>query len=140
GDEVLVPAPDYPLWTAAVSLCGGRAVHYLCDEAAGWLPDVADLASKITSRTKGLVIINPNNPTGVVYPRPMLDSLVEIARRHGLVVFSDEIYDKILYDGVRHTSTASLAPELLCLTFNGLSKAYRVAGYRTGWMVVRGAT
>jgi alanine-synthesizing transaminase len=139
GDEVLIPAPDYPLWTAAVSLCGGRAVHYLCDESAGWLPDLDDLASKITAKTKAIVVINPNNPTGAVYPRETLDGLVEFARRHGLIVFSDEIYDKILYDGATHTSTASLAPDLLCLTFNGLSKAYRVAGFRTGWMVVSGA-
>jgi alanine-synthesizing transaminase len=140
GDEVLIPAPDYPLWTAAVSLCGGRALHYLCDESAGWLPDLDDLAEKITSRTKALVIINPNNPTGAVYPREMLESLVELARRHNLVVFSDEIYDKILYDGAEHVTVASLAPDLLCLTFNGLSKAYRVAGFRTGWMLVSGPT
>ncbi len=140
GDEVLIPAPDYPLWTAAVSLCGGRALHYLCDESAGWLPDLDDLAEKITSRTKALVIINPNNPTGAVYPRETLESLVELARRHNLVVFSDEIYDKILYDGAEHVTVASLAPDLLCLTFNGLSKAYRVAGFRTGWMLVSGPT
>ena len=138
GDEVLIPAPDYPLWTAAVSLCGGRAVHYLCDEAEGWLPDLADLEAKITPRTKALVIINPNNPTGAVYDRAMLAALVELARRHHLVIFSDEIYDKILYDDATHDATAALAPDLLCLTFNGLSKAYRVAGFRTGWMVVSG--
>ncbi|HYN97218.1 MAG TPA: pyridoxal phosphate-dependent aminotransferase [Pilimelia sp.] len=138
GDEVLVPAPDYPLWTAAVSLCGGRAVHYCCDEGAGWLPDVADIERKITSQTRAIVVINPNNPTGAVYPRELLAALLEVARRHQLVVFSDEIYDKILYDDAEHTSTAELAPDLLCLTFNGLSKAYRVAGYRTGWMVVTG--
>jgi alanine-synthesizing transaminase len=135
---VLVPMPDYPLWTAAVSLCGGRAVHYRCDESADWQPDVEDLASKITPRSKALVVINPNNPTGAVYPRPMLEQLVELARRHNLVLFSDEIYDKILYDDAEHVATASLAPDLLCLTFNGLSKAYRVAGFRTGWMVVSG--
>jgi alanine-synthesizing transaminase len=138
GDEVLIPAPDYPLWTAAVSLSGGRPVHYICDEQAGWFPDPDEIASKITDRTRALVVINPNNPTGAVYPAELLESLVELARRHNLVVFSDEIYDKILYDGVKHVTTATLAPDLLCLTFNGLSKAYRVAGFRTGWMVVSG--
>jgi len=138
GDEVLIPAPDYPLWTAAVSLCGGRPVHYICDEQAGWYPDPQDIAAKITDRTKALVLINPNNPTGAVYSREILESLVELARRHNLVLFSDEIYDKILYDGVRHVSTAELAPDLLCLTFNGLSKAYRVAGFRTGWLALSG--
>ena len=138
GDEVLIPSPDYPLWTAAASLCGGRAVHYLCDERAGWMPDLDDIAKKITPRTKAIVVINPNNPTGAVYSLDLLRNLVELARRHHLVLFSDEIYDKILYDGVTHTSTASLAPDLLCLTFNGLSKSYRVAGFRTGWMVVSG--
>jgi alanine-synthesizing transaminase len=138
GDEVLVPMPDYPLWTAAVSLCGGRAVHYRCDESADWQPDLEDLASKITPRSKALVVINPNNPTGAVYSRPMLEQLVELARRNNLVLFSDEIYDKILYDDAEHVATASLAPDLLCLTFNGLSKAYRVAGFRTGWMVISG--
>ena len=138
GDEVLIPAPDYPLWTAAVSLSGGRPVHYICDEGAGWFPDPDDIASKITDRTKALVVINPNNPTGAVYSTELLESLVELARRHNLVLFSDEIYDKILYDGVTHTATAALAPDLICLTLNGLSKAYRVAGFRTGWMVVSG--
>ncbi|GAA1814052.1 pyridoxal phosphate-dependent aminotransferase [Luedemannella flava] len=138
GDEVLIPAPDYPLWTASTSLAGGRAVHYLCDEGADWNPDVRDVESKITDRTKAIVIINPNNPTGAVYSREVLNELVEIARRHGLVIFSDEIYDKILYDDATHTCTATLAPDLVCLTFNGLSKAYRVAGFRTGWMVVTG--
>jgi alanine-synthesizing transaminase len=138
GDEVLIPAPDYPLWTAAVSLSGGRPVHYLCDETAGWFPDPADVAARITDRTRALVIINPNNPTGAVYPAEVLESLVELARRHNLVVFSDEIYDKILYDDVVHVPTATLAPDLICLTLNGLSKAYRVAGFRTGWMVVSG--
>jgi len=138
GDEVLIPMPDYPLWTAAVSLCGGRAVHYLCDESAEWQPDLDDIAAKITPRTKALVIINPNNPTGAVYSRELLEQLVELARRHNLVLFADEIYDKILYDGVEHVCVASLAPDMLCLTFNGLSKAYRVAGFRTGWMVVSG--
>jgi alanine-synthesizing transaminase len=138
GDEVLVPMPDYPLWTASVSLCGGQAVHYLCDESANWQPDVDDLAAKITPRTKAVVIINPNNPTGAVYPQRTVEQILELARRHNLMVLSDEIYDKILYDGTEHVSTASLAPDLLCLTFNGLSKAYRVAGFRTGWMVLSG--
>jgi len=138
GDEVLVPSPDYPLWTAAISLCGGTAVHYMCDESAEWQPDLDDLASKITPRTRAIVVINPNNPTGAVYGRPTLEQIVELARRHNLIIFSDEIYDKILYDDATHTCTASLAPDLLCLTFNGLSKAYRVAGFRTGWMVLSG--
>src|SRR6266511_515179 len=138
GDEVLIPAPDYPLWTAAVSLCGGRPVHYVCDEQAGWSPDPQDIAAKITDRTKALVLINPNNPTGAVYSREVLETLIELARRHNLVLFSDEIYDKILYDGVEHVCAAALAPDLLCLTFNGLSKAYRVAGFRTGWLALSG--
>ncbi|MEV7007067.1 pyridoxal phosphate-dependent aminotransferase [Streptosporangium sp. NPDC051022] len=138
GDEVLVPSPDYPLWTAAVSLSGGTPVHYVCDERADWLPDVDDIASKITDRTKALVIINPNNPTGAVYPPELLERLADLARRHGLVVFADEIYDRILYDGAVHTSIASLAPDLFCLTFSGLSKTYRVCGYRSGWMVISG--
>ena len=138
GDEVLVPAPDYPLWTAAVSLSGGKAVFYLCDEQAGWTPDLADLEAKVTDRTKAVVVINPNNPTGAVYGRDVLEGVVEVARRHRLLVLSDEIYDKILYDGAEHVSTASLAPDVLCLTFNGLSKAYRAAGFRAGWMVVSG--
>jgi alanine-synthesizing transaminase len=140
GDEVLVPAPDYPLWSAVVSLCGGRAVHYVCDEGSGWLPDPADVESKITDRTRALVVINPNNPTGAVYPADVLDALVDIARRRSLVLLSDEIYDQILYDGAEHVATASLAPDVLCVTFNGLSKAYRVAGFRAGWMVVSGPT
>ncbi|MEN3316488.1 MAG: alanine-synthesizing transaminase [Acidimicrobiaceae bacterium] len=139
GDEVLVPSPDYPLWTAAVSLSGGRPVHYRCDEQADWAPDLADIESKITDRTKAMVIINPNNPTGAVYPVDVLEALVEICRRHHLVVMSDEIYDKILYDDAVHFCTATLAPDLVCLTYNGLSKAYRVAGFRSGWMVVSGA-
>ena len=138
GDEVLVPMPDYPLWTAAVSLSGGTAVHYRCDEQSGWFPDPADIASKITDRTRAIVIINPNNPTGAVYPPELLEQLVELARRHHLLLLSDEIYDKILYDDATHTSTAALAPDLLCLTFNGLSKSYRVAGFRTGWLVISG--
>ncbi|SEK26415.1 pyridoxal phosphate-dependent aminotransferase [Streptacidiphilus jiangxiensis] len=138
GDEILVPAPDYPLWTASISLSGGTAVHYRCDEQSDWYPDLVDIESKITDRTRGIVIINPNNPTGAVYPVELLEGLVEIARRHSLVVYSDEIYDKILYDDVEHTSTAALAPDLLCLTFNGMSKAYRVAGFRSGWMTISG--
>ncbi|GAA3640666.1 pyridoxal phosphate-dependent aminotransferase [Kineosporia mesophila] len=138
GDELLVPSPDYPLWTATTTLAGGQAVHYRCDEASGWMPDLADIEAKITDRTVGLVIINPNNPTGAVYPREVLEGLVEIARRRGLMLLSDEIYDQILYDDAQHVATASLAPDVFCLTFNGLSKAYRVAGFRAGWMVVSG--
>jgi alanine-synthesizing transaminase len=138
GDEVLIPAPDYPLWTAAVSLGGGKPVHYICDEQAGWLPDLEDIAAKITDRTRALVVINPNNPTGALYPDELLTELVELARRHNLLLFSDEIYDKIVYDGLSHTPIAAFAPDLLCLTFNGLSKAYRVAGFRTGWMMLSG--
>lgn len=140
GDEVLVPAPNYPLWSAVVSLCGGRAVHYVCDEGAGWLPDPADIEAKITDRTRALVVINPNNPTGAVYPADVLSALVDIARRRSLLLLSDEIYDQILYDGAEHVATASLAPDVLCVTFNGLSKSYRVAGFRAGWMVVSGPT
>ena len=138
GDEILVPAPDYPLWTAAVSLSGGRPVHYLCDEASGWLPDLKDIAAKITPRTKGIVVINPNNPTGALYPGELLLEIVELARRHQLIVFADEIYDKTLYDGNTHTSIASLADDVLFVTFNGLSKNYRSCGYRAGWMIVSG--
>ncbi|MEV6927996.1 pyridoxal phosphate-dependent aminotransferase [Dactylosporangium sp. NPDC051485] len=138
GDEVLIPSPDYPLWTASVSLCGGRPVHYLCDESNEWMPDVEDIAAKVTPRTKAIVVINPNNPTGAVYSTELLERIAEVARRHNLLIFSDEIYDKILYDGAEHTSTAALAPDLLTITFNGLSKAYRVAGFRTGWMVLAG--
>jgi alanine-synthesizing transaminase len=138
GDEVLIPAPDYPLWTASVALSGGTPVHYLCDEGADWLPDLADIEKKITPRTRALVVINPNNPTGALYPDEMLLRLVEIARRHELIVFADEIYDKTLYDGHTHTSIASLADDILFLTFNGLSKNYRSCGYRAGWMVVSG--
>jgi len=140
GDEVLIPAPDFPLWTAATALNGGRPVHYLCDESSDWYPDPADIEAKITDRTRAIVIINPNNPTGAVYPPEVLRQILEIARRHSLVVFSDEIYDKILYDDLTHTATASLAPDLLCLTFSGLSKSYRCAGFRSGWMVVSGPT
>ncbi|MEO3754290.1 pyridoxal phosphate-dependent aminotransferase [Streptomyces sp. B6B3] len=138
GDEVLVPAPDYPLWTASVSLAGGRAVHYRCDEQSDWMPDVADIERRITDRTKALVVINPNNPTGAVYSDEMLRQLADVARRHRLVLCSDEIYDRILYDDTTHTSTAALAPDLLTLTFNGLSKNYRVAGFRCGWLAVCG--
>jgi alanine-synthesizing transaminase len=138
GDEILVPAPDYPLWTAAVSLSGGTPVHYLCDEGAGWLPALDDIRRKMTPRTRGIVVINPNNPTGALYPEPLLREIVEIARTHGLIVFADEIYDKTLYDGNMHTSIASLADDVLFVTFNGLSKNYRACGYRAGWMVVSG--
>ena len=138
GDEVLLPAPDYPLWTAAVSLAGGTPRHYLCDEASGWLPALDDLERKVSDRTKALVIINPNNPTGALYPDEMLKALVDFARRHGLIIFADEIYDKMIYDGQQHTSIASLADDLLFVTFNGLSKNYRACGYRAGWMVISG--
>ena len=138
GDEILVPAPDYPLWTAAVNLSGGKAVHYLCDEAADWVPDLQDITSKISAKTKGIVVINPNNPTGANYPKEILEGIVRLAAEHRLIVFSDEIYDKILYDGETHVSTASLAEDILCLTFNGLSKSHRVAGFRAGWMVLSG--
>lgn len=138
GDEVLVPAPDYPLWTAAVNLAGGRARHYLCDEANGWLPALDDIRAKISDRTRAIVVINPNNPTGAVYPDEVLLELIEIARQHNLIIYADEIYDKVLYDGVKHTSMASLADDVLFITFNGLSKNYRSCGYRAGWMVVSG--
>jgi len=138
GDEVLVPAPDYPLWTAAVSLSGGTPRHYICDEQSGWLPDLDDIRGKITPTTRAIVIINPNNPTGALYPVDLLREILEIARQHQLIVYADEIYDKVLYDGVQHTSIASLADDVLCLTFNGLSKNYRACGYRAGWMVVSG--
>ena len=138
GDEVLVPAPDYPLWTAAVSLSGGRPVHYLCDEQADWFPDIADIRAKITPHTRGIVVINPNNPTGALYPPELLLQIVELARQHQLIVFADEIYDKTLYDGNTHTSIASLADDVLFVTFNGLSKNYRSCGYRAGWMIVSG--
>ncbi len=138
GDEVLIPSPDYPLWTASTSLAGGTPVHYLCDETQAWQPDIADLESKITERTKALVVINPNNPTGAVYSREVLTQMVELARKHELLLLADEIYDKILYDDAKHINVASLAPDMLCLTFNGLSKAYRVAGYRAGWLAITG--
>jgi len=138
GDEVLVPSPDYPLWTAAVALSGGTPVHYLCDEQSEWLPDIADIRNKITPATRAIVVINPNNPTGALYPDSLLREIVELARRHQLIVFADEIYDKTLYDGATHTSIASLADDVLFVTFNGLSKNYRSCGYRAGWMIVSG--
>ncbi len=139
GDEVLIPAPDYPLWTAATNLAGGYPVHYRCDEAADWFPDIDDIRSKITSRTTAIVLINPNNPTGSVYSPELLAEIVQLARRHQLVIFADEIYDKILYDEAKHHSVAAMADDLLCVTFNGLSKTYRAAGLRSGWMVISGA-
>ncbi|MFE6747168.1 pyridoxal phosphate-dependent aminotransferase [Kitasatospora purpeofusca] len=138
GDEVLVPMPDYPLWTAVVRLAGGKAVHYACDEQADWFPDLDDIAAKITARTKAIVVINPNNPTGAVYPKELLEGILDLARRHQLMVLADEIYDKILYDDVEHHCLAALADDVLTLTFNGLSKSYRVAGFRSGWLVVSG--
>ena len=138
GDEILIPSPDYPLWTACATLAGGHPVHYLCDEQADWYPDLEDMESKITSATKALVIINPNNPTGSVYPREVLEGIVEIARRHQLMIFADEIYDRLCMDGYEHVSIASLAPDLPCVTFSGLSKSHMIAGYRIGWMVLSG--
>ncbi|MGE0081287.1 MAG: pyridoxal phosphate-dependent aminotransferase [Thiohalomonadaceae bacterium] len=138
GEEVLVPAPDYPLWTAAVSLGGGTPRHYICDEGAGWLPDLDDIRAKVNEKTRAIVVINPNNPTGALYPDDLLREIVEIARQHQLIVFADEIYDKVIYDGLTHTSIASLADDVLFVTFNGLSKNYRACGYRAGWMVVSG--
>lgn len=138
GDEILIPAPDYPLWTAAANLAGGYPVHYICDEKADWMPDLDDIESKITDRTKGIVIINPNNPTGALYPKDLLERIVEIARRHELIIFADEIYDRLVMDGEEHVSIASLAPDMLCLTFNGLSKSHRIAGFRSGWVSLSG--
>jgi alanine-synthesizing transaminase len=138
GDEVLVPAPDYPLWTGSVALSGGRPVHYMCDEQAEWFPDIEDIKSKITSMTKAIVVINPNNPTGALYPVELLQQIVDLARQHQLIVMADEIYDKTLYDGNTHTSIASLADDVLFVTYNGLSKNYRSCGYRAGWMIVSG--
>jgi len=138
GDEVLLPSPDYPLYTAAVALSGGTPVHYVCDEASGWLPDIDDIRRKVTPRTKAIVVINPNNPTGALYPTALLEQIVEVARQHQLIVLADEIYDKTLYDGETHTSIASLADDVLFITYNGLSKNYRSCGYRAGWMVVSG--
>ena len=138
GDEVLVPSPDYPLWTACTNLAGGKAVHYICDEQSDWYPDLADMESKITDRTKAIVIINPNNPTGALYPKAILEAIVDIARRHELILFSDEIYDRLVMDGEQHISTASLAPDLFCVTFSGLSKSHMVCGFRVGWMILSG--
>lgn len=139
GDEMLVPSPDYPLWTAAVNLGGGKAVHYHCDEQSEWLPDIDDIASKITDKTRGIVVINPNNPTGAVYSRDVLEQIVELARAHNLIIFADEIYSKILYDDAEFIPMGSLATDVLCISFNGLSKSYRLAGFRSGWMVISGA-
>lgn len=138
GDEVLIPSPDYPLWTASVSLSGGKPIHYLCDEQADWQPDIADMRSKITSRTKAIVIINPNNPTGALYSKKILEDMIELARQHHLIIFSDEIYNQTLYEGAQHITAASLADDVLFVTFNGLSKNYQACGYRAGWMVVSG--
>jgi alanine-synthesizing transaminase len=138
GDEMLIPAPDYPLWTAAVSLSGGHPVHYMCDESNGWMPNLDDIRKKVTSKTKGIVVINPNNPTGALYSNELLLGILAIAREHGLVVFADEVYDKVLYDGVKHTAIGSLSSDVLTLTFNSLSKSYRSCGYRSGWLIVSG--
>jgi alanine-synthesizing transaminase len=138
GDELLLPAPDYPLWTAAVSLSGGTPIHYMCDEANGWMPNIDDIRKKITPHTKGIVVINPNNPTGVLYSNALLQEIIDLARENGLVIFADEVYDKVLYDGVKHTPIASLSHDVLTLTFNSLSKSYRSCGYRAGWLIVSG--
>ncbi len=139
GDEILIPAPDYPLWTASTSLAGGKPVHYLCDETNGWNPDIADIRSKITANTRAIVVINPNNPTGALYDKAILEQIVQVAREHDLIIFADEIYDKILYEDAVHTPMATLATDVLCITFNGLSKTYRLAGFRSGWMIISGA-
>ena len=138
GDEVLIPSPDYPLWTACTNLAGGKAVHYICDEQSDWNPDLADIESKVTSKTKAIVVINPNNPTGALYPKEILEGIVDIARRHELIIFSDEIYDRLVMDGLEHISIASLAPDLFCVTFSGLSKSHMVCGFRVGWMILSG--
>ncbi len=138
GDEILIPSPDYPLWTACANLAGGKAVHYICDEQSEWYPDLDDIESKITDRTKAIVIINPNNPTGALYPKELLEQIVEIARKHELIIFSDEIYDRLVMDGLEHISIASLAPDLFCVTFSGLSKSHMVCGFRVGWMILSG--
>ncbi|MBQ0059021.1 MAG: aminotransferase class I/II-fold pyridoxal phosphate-dependent enzyme [Lachnospiraceae bacterium] len=138
GDEILIPAPDYPLWTACSNLAGGKAVHYMCDEESDWNPDLQDIEKKITDKTKAIVVINPNNPTGAVYSKEILEGIVEIARRHQLMIFSDEIYDRLLMDGMEHISIASLAPDLFCITFSGLSKSHMIAGFRIGWMILSG--
>lgn len=139
GDEILIPAPDYPLWTACATLAGGKAVHYICDEESEWYPDLQDIEKKITDRTKAIVIINPNNPTGALYPDDVLEGIVRIAREHELIIFSDEIYDRLVMDGLKHTSIASLAPDVFCVTFSGLSKSHMIAGFRIGWMLLSGA-
>ena len=138
GDEILVPAPDYPLWTASVTLAGGKAVHYRCDEQSDWYPDIADMRSKVTDRTKGIVVINPNNPTGALYPREVLEQIVQVARENDLILFADEIYDRLVMDDLEHVALGSLAPDLLCVNINGLSKSHRVAGFRCGWMCLSG--
>lgn len=138
GDEILIPAPDYPLWTAAAKLAGGNPVHYICDESSNWYPDLEDMEKKITPKTKGIVIINPNNPTGALYPKEVLEKIAALARKYELILFADEIYDRLLFDGKEHVSIASLAPDLFCVTFNGLSKSHRIAGFRVGWMVLSG--
>ena len=138
GDEILVPSPDYPLWTASVTLAGGKAVHYLCDESSDWYPDIEDIRRKVTANTKGIVVINPNNPTGALYPRDVLEAIVQVARENSLIIFADEIYDRLVMDGLEHTAIASLAPDVMCVNINGLSKSHRVAGYRCGWMVLSG--
>ncbi|MEY8701177.1 pyridoxal phosphate-dependent aminotransferase [Streptococcus ferus] len=138
GDEVLIPMPDYPLWTACVSLAGGKAVHYICDEQADWNPDIDDIKSKITSNTKAIVVINPNNPTGALYPKDILEEIVEIARQNDLIILADEIYDRLVMDGAKHTAIASLAPDVFCITMNGLSKSHRICGFRVGWMILSG--
>ena len=138
GDEILIPAPDYPLWTACATLAGGKVVHYLCDEESEWNPDLQDIERKVNDRTKAIVVINPNNPTGAVYPKEILEGIVKIAREHGLIIFSDEIYDRLLMDGYTHTSIASLAPDCFCVTFSGLSKSHMIAGFRVGWMILSG--
>ncbi len=138
NDELLIPAPDYPLWTAAVSLAGGTPVHYQCDESHDWAPNIDDIRSKISEHTKGIVVINPNNPTGAVYPQEVLEQIIDLAREFNLIIFADEIYDKIIYDEARHIPLASLSDDVLCITFNGLSKTYRAAGFRSGWMVLSG--
>ncbi len=139
GDEILIPSPDYPLWTAAATLAGGRPVHYICDEQSEWYPDINDIRSKITDKTKGIVVINPNNPTGALYPKELLEEIVEIAREHELIIFADEIYDRLVMDGLEHVAMASLADDVFFVSFNGLSKSHRVAGFRSGWMVLSGA-
>ena len=138
GDEVLIPSPDYPLWTACTHLAGGKAVHYICDESSDWYPDLADIESKVTCKTKAIVVINPNNPTGALYSKDLLEGIVDIARRHELIIFSDEIYDRLVMDGEQHISTASLAPDLFCVTFSGLSKSHMICGFRVGWMILSG--